>query len=89
MEYMAPFLVPMTLFVSVAAIFIFRGPLGKAIGERIAGHHQVEGEAAAETEALQADVDELTHRLGEVEERLDFTERLLARQKNTNLLSGE
>ncbi len=89
MEYMAPFLVPMTLFVSVAAIVIFRGPLGKAIGERIAGHHQVESDVAAETEALQADVEELRHRLGEVEERLDFTERLLSQQKDSNLLPGE
>ena len=72
-----------------AAIVIFRGPLGKAIGERIAGHHQVEGDVAAETEALQADVEELRHRLGEVEERLDFTERLLSRQKDSNLLPGE
>jgi hypothetical protein len=87
MEYMAPFLVPMTLFVSMAAIFIFRGPLGKAIGERIAGR-RVEGDAFAETEALHAEVEELRHRVGEVEERLDFTERLLAQHKETNVLPG-
>jgi hypothetical protein len=87
MEYMAPFLVPMTLFVSLAAIFIFRGPLGKAIGERIAGR-KIDGDVLAETEALHADMDELRHRLGEVEERLDFTERLLAQQKEQNALPG-
>jgi hypothetical protein len=88
MGELGPFLVPMTLFVSMAAIFIFRGPLGKAIGERIAGG-KIEGDVMAETEALQADVDELRHRLGEVEERLDFTERMLARQKDTKALPGE
>lgn len=87
MEYMAPFLVPMTLFVSVAAILIFRGPLGKAIGERIAGR-KVDGDVLAETEALHADMDELRHRLSEVEERLDFTERLLAQHKDRNALPG-
>jgi hypothetical protein len=88
MEYMAPFLVPISLFVSVAAIFIFRGPLGKAIGERIAGR-KVEGDVLAETELLHADMDEMRHRLSEVEERLDFTERLLAQHKDVNALPGE
>ena len=79
MGELGPFLVPMTLFVSLAAVAIFRGPFGKALGERIAGR-QLDGESSAETEALHAEVDELRFRLSEVEERLDFTERLLARQ---------
>jgi hypothetical protein len=45
MGEIGPFLVPMTLFVSVAAVLIFRGPLGKAIGERIAGRSLDEGGA--------------------------------------------
>ena len=73
----APFLVPMTLFVSVAAVFILRGPLGKALGERIAGR-SLEGPNSHETEELRADVDELRFHLTEVEERLDFAERLIA-----------
>jgi hypothetical protein len=79
MGELGPFLVPITLFVSLAAVAIFRGPLGKALGERIAGR-QLDGESSAETEALHAEVDELRFRLSEVEERLDFAERLLARQ---------
>jgi hypothetical protein len=78
MGEIGPFLVPMTLFLSLAAVAIFRGPLGKALGERISGR-QVDGDSSAETEALHADVDELRFRLSELEERLDFTERLLAR----------
>jgi hypothetical protein len=73
----APFLVPMTLFVSVAAVFILRGPLGKALGERIAGR-SLEAPNSQETEALHAEVDELRFHLTEVEERLDFAERLIA-----------
>ena len=85
MGEIAPFLVPMTLFVSVAAIFIFRGPLGKAIGERIAGR-SLGGSDAGETEALHGEIDELRFRLSEVEERLDFTERLLAQRRIDNAL---
>ena len=79
MGELGPFLVPMTFLVSVAAVMIFRGPMGKALGERMAGH-RLESADPAETEALHADVDELRGRLAEVEERLDFTERMLARQ---------
>ena len=77
MGELGPFLVPMSLFASAAAVFIFRGPLGKAIGERIAGR-SVEGVDPAETEALHQELDELRYRLSELEERLDFTDRLLA-----------
>jgi hypothetical protein len=79
MGELGPFLVPISLFVSLAAVAIFRGPLGKALGERISGR-QLEADSSGETEALHADMDELQFRLSEVEERLDFTERLLTRQ---------
>ncbi len=88
MGELGPFLVPISLFVSLAAVAIFRGPLGKALGERIAGR-QLEGESTAEAEALHADVDELRFRLSEVEERLDFTERLLAQQGGQDALPKE
>ncbi len=88
MGELGPFLVPMTLFVSIAAVTIFRGPLGKALGERIAGR-QLDVESSAEAEPLHADVDELRFRLAEVEERLDFTERLLARHGGQDALPKE
>lgn len=77
MGEIGPFLVPMTLFISGAAVLIFRGPLGRAIGERIAGR-SVEGADPSESEALHHEVEELRYRLSELEERLDFTDRLLA-----------
>jgi hypothetical protein len=42
------------------------------------------GEPAVESEEMRAklaELEELKHRLGELEERVDFTERLLARQR--------
>ncbi|UCF41411.1 MAG: hypothetical protein JSW43_03515 [Gemmatimonadota bacterium] len=80
MHEIAPFLVPMSLFFTVGAVLIFRGPLGRAIGERIAGRPR-DLEQSAESEALRGEVDELRWRLTELEERLDFTERVLAQHK--------
>jgi hypothetical protein len=52
---------------------IFRGPLGEALARRIGG--TPEPRVAPEDEQ----VAELQARLAELEERLDFAERLLAR----------
>jgi hypothetical protein len=86
--FLVPIIVPTTLFVSVAAVLILRGPLGKAISERVAGG-RIDAETSAETEALHSDVEELRYRLSEVEERLDFTERLLAQQAGPDALRKE
>ncbi len=87
MGEIAPFLVPITMFLTIGAVLIFRGPFGKALAERMAkGDRQMSPGAAAETEALRGEVEDLRWRLGEVEERLDFTERVLARQKEADKL---
>ncbi|MEE8193834.1 MAG: hypothetical protein V3T74_13900 [Gemmatimonadales bacterium] len=87
MGEIAPFLVPITMFLTIGAVLIFRGPFGKALAERMAkGDRQMSPGDAAETEALRADVEDLRWRLGEVEERLDFTERVLARHKDVGKL---
>ncbi len=78
MSELAPFLVPISLFFSVAAVFILRGPFGKALADRVSGNRP-QLHDSGETEALHAEVDDLRYRLSEVEERLDFTERLLAK----------
>lgn len=83
----APFLVPITLFLTIGAVAILRGPLGKALGERLAGRG-ASLEGTAESEALRAEVDELRYRVSELEERLDFTERVLAQQKQPGQLPG-
>jgi hypothetical protein len=78
----------MTLFISVDAVVIFRGPLGKGLGERLAGS-KLEGNALPETEALHAEVDELRYRVTEMEERLDFAERMLAKQPGPPQLQAD
>ena len=86
--FLVPIIVPTTLFVSVAAVLIMRGPLGKAIGERVAGR-KLDAYASGETEVLHADLEELRYRLADVEERLDFTERLLTQQGGPEALPKE
>ena len=69
----------MVLFVSLATVFVLRGPFGRALAERIAGRARTAGEDQ-ELRELKGEVDELRQQLGEVQERLDFAERILARQ---------
>lgn len=70
--------IPMSIFfLSFTAIFVLRGPLGRALAERISGRARRD---EADVQELRAEVDDLRHQLGEVQERLDFAERLLARQ---------
>lgn len=67
------------LFLSMAAIFVLRGPFGRALAERIAGRPHGAAEDQ-EIQELKREVEELRHQLNEVQERLDFAERLLSRQ---------
>lgn len=76
-DNIAPMVVLSIGFISFAAIWILRGPFGKALAERVAGRPV---SPPADVERLRADVDELRAELGAVQERLDFAERLLARR---------
>jgi F0F1-type ATP synthase membrane subunit b/b' len=67
---------------AVGLVKIFRGPIGAAIAERI------RGVAQAGDPTLAAEVDHLRGRLAEVEERLDFAERLLAQAREADQLPG-
>ena len=79
----SPFAVPVVLFASIAAVMILRGPFGRALAELIAGRR---GRDAHPSELLLAEVEELRRRVGELEERLDFAERLLARHREAERL---
>lgn len=58
---------------------IFKGPVGQAMARRIqGGHHSGDSELAGELFELKGQVESLQQRLAETEERLDFSERLLA-----------
>jgi hypothetical protein len=86
----------------LAIVFIFGGgsifllaisPIGRAIADRIRGG-SVGGGAPEETvrrlhetqQAILDDLEGVRQELGEVQERLDFTERLLAQQREAGRL---
>lgn len=75
------FLLVMTLVLSgVALVFTFAIPLRKALIRRI------EGKAPGPDPHLVEEVDLLRDRMLDLEERLDFTERLLAQQRDAAAL---
>ena len=69
----------MVLFVSIAAVAILRGPFGRALAERISGRGRP-GAEDQDVRELKSDVEELRTQLADVQERLDFAERVLARR---------
>jgi hypothetical protein len=75
---------PVVLLIVIAALtaaVIILWPLMRAFGRRLEGRGAGDAALRAEIEQLQArmgEVDSLYHRVGELEERVDFTERLLA-----------
>jgi F0F1-type ATP synthase membrane subunit b/b' len=68
---------------AIGLVKIFTGPIGAALAERIRG-----AAAPADDHGLAAEVDNLRGRLAEVEERLDFAERLLAQAREADQLHG-
>jgi hypothetical protein len=62
---------------------IFNGPLARAVADRLRGRTVPENDSV-----LLAEVDQLRERLAEVEERLDFAERLLARGGQPDQIPG-
>ena len=69
--------------VVIAIAFVkILGPIGQAIA------HRLKGTEAAIDSAVLAEIDGLKDRLAEVEERLDFSERLLANNRQAEQLPG-
>ncbi len=70
----------MTAFFIIGGVMVFRGPVGQALARRIQGKAgELEQEMLTEVQALRDHVVALENQVGELEERLDFSERLLAR----------
>jgi Tfp pilus assembly protein PilO len=75
---------PAVVFIVVAALaasVIILWPLMRAFARRVEGKGTGDAALRAEVDQLQArlsEVDTLHHRIAELEERVDFTERLLA-----------
>jgi len=71
------FTMAMTVILSsVGLVFYVAGPIRKAVVRRI------EGATPTHDPQVLEEVDALRDRVGELEERLDFTERLLAQQRD-------
>jgi Tfp pilus assembly protein PilO len=84
----APALVMITLLV-MTAITIVLWPLARALGRRLEGRGAVDAALRGEVEQLQhrlGEVDSMQVRLAEMEERLDFAERLLAQSREPDRL---
>jgi len=69
------------IVMAVALVKIFRGPFGQAIADRLRGTAPPDAGVLDELETVKT-------RLAEVEERLDFAERMLAQGEQAQRLPG-
>jgi predicted ArsR family transcriptional regulator len=74
------------------AMFMFLGggfwvlrPVAAAVAKRIAGEHRRPAPDPGEIEELRAELEQVRRELGEMAERVDFAERLLAQQRDRAL----
>ena len=84
----APALV-MIVFLGLAATTVILWPIMRAFGRRLEGKGHVDAALRAEVEQLQhrlGEVDHLHQRVAELEERLDFTERVVAQGREPDRL---
>jgi hypothetical protein len=68
--------------ICIGLIKIFRGPVGEAVAARL------RGTSGGSDPATVAEMESLKQRLAEVEERLDFAERLLSQGAHGEPLPG-
>ncbi|HYL54444.1 MAG TPA: hypothetical protein VEU73_02590 [Gemmatimonadales bacterium] len=74
------------IFGGGALIAISFSPVGRAVADRIrgrsaAGADEMHAELAEHRDALQAELESVRRELGELSERMDFAERLLAKNR--------
>ena len=79
MGFIAPMVVSIVFFVTTGAVLIFR-PLTKRLGDRLASSKPLPPPAVDEAELvrLRQTLEETSARLELLEQRVDFTERLLS-----------
>jgi len=73
------------LFAVVGGIVFVVRPVAAAIARRIAGEHRRPGMEPAERDEILTELQQVRQELSELAERVDFTERLLARQQQDAL----
>jgi hypothetical protein len=82
----------MIVFLGLLATTIILWPVMRAFARRLEGKASTDPALHAEIEQLQqrlAEMDGLQHRVAELEERIDFTERMLARPQAPAALPGD
>lgn len=87
----APMVVTL-VFLALVATTVILWPVMRAFGRRLEGKGQGDAALRAEVDQLQqrlGDVDQLHQRIAELEERIDFAERMLARAPTPAALPGE
>jgi hypothetical protein len=72
------FAIPTGILGIIGAAVVLRGPVGHALARRF------EGEAAAPPEEVLGELEDLRARVLELEERVDFSERLLAQTRESS-----
>jgi hypothetical protein len=80
------------VFLALVAITLILWPIMRAFGRRLEGKGHGDAALRAEVEQLQqrlGEVDHLHHRVAELEERIDFAERMLARPGAAPVSPGE
>lgn len=87
------FIITMFTLVSIVglSLAIILGPVGKALGRRIEGKSGADPKQIAMLEDLVTrvdDVSELRREIGDLQERVDFAERLLAQRPDVIPLPG-
>jgi hypothetical protein len=84
-------LVATVLIVGLIVAGVVFGPLIRAFARRIEGK-SIDPGLAAEVEQLRArvsDLEEVSHRVAELEERVDFSERLLTQGREQPVIKGQ
>jgi Tfp pilus assembly protein PilO len=79
-----PAMLTLVSSICLAVVFMLALPLVRALARRLEGRQRLDPAMQAELEDLRTRVAELEQRQGavhELEERMDFTERLLAQQR--------
>lgn len=87
-EILAPMLVIIILTVTTGATIVLRGALGKALAERLAGRRMDDKAAGRDQDLteLRDELDDVRGQVVELQERMDFAERLLTQQREAEKL---